>query len=283
MATKRSRPKKSIRITVPKKPKKNKFALYENSVQSPETHAKWFVDTYKELRGKYPRHLREDFCGTFQLATHWVCRNQNNTAEGLDIDAEPLRYAQKHHWPLLNASQKKRLSVIQQNVFSVSETKADIICACNFSFFVIQKRKDLVDYFRFCLRSLKADGILILEMAGGPGMMEVTKESKVVYSNGKRAFTYIWDQKSFDPIHQRGKYAIHFRFSNRDVMHDAFTYDWRLWTVPEIREALEDAGFKRTYVYWETEHMGEPTGEFIRSEVGDNAYAWIAHVVGSKK
>ena len=46
-------------------------------------------------------------------------------------------------------------------------------------------------------------------------------------------------------------------------------------------EKLADAGFKSSAVYWETEHKGEGTGEYIRSETGDNAYSWIAYVVVS--
>ena len=65
-------------------------------------------------------------------------------------------------------------------------------------------------------------------------------------------------------------------------MHDTFTYDWRLWTIPEVREAMREAGFDQTAVYWETEHKGEGTGEYVRSEHGDNAYAWVAYIVGVK-
>jgi len=35
-------------------------------------------------------------------------------------------------------------------------------------------------------------------------------------------------------------------------------------------------------VYWETEHKGVGTGEFVRTEHGDNAHAWISYIVGIK-
>ena len=64
-------------------------------------------------------------------------------------------------------------------------------------------------------------------------------------------------------------------------MMEAFHYHWRLWTIPEVRDALKEAGFDFTCVYWETEHKGKGTGEFIRTETGDNAYSWIAYVMAS--
>jgi hypothetical protein len=63
-------------------------------------------------------------------------------------------------------------------------------------------------------------------------------------------------------------------------MKDAFTYDWRLWTIPELRDAMLEAGFSDVAVFWETEHRGEGTGEYVRMEHGDNAYAWVAYVAG---
>jgi hypothetical protein len=66
-------------------------------------------------------------------------------------------------------------------------------------------------------------------------------------------------------------------------MRNAFTYDWRIWSIPELRDLLIEAGFTETAVYWETEHKGEATGEYAKSELGDNAYSWIAQVVAIKR
>jgi hypothetical protein len=32
-------------------------------------------------------------------------------------------------------------------------------------------------------------------------------------------------------------------------MFDAFVYEWRLWSVPELRDAMDEAGFSKTQVY----------------------------------
>ena len=264
-------------------PKKiDKYALYENSVQSPDYHAEWFVEIYKEIRGKYPRHLREDFCGTARLSCEWVKRNRRNTAIGIDLDPEPIAYSRKHHFKALTQEQKTRMQLINEDVLKISDPKADLLIACNFSFCIFKQRKVLVRYLRNCLRSLRKDGVAILDLAGGPGMISPMRERKTVNTPATGRFSYIWHQKSFDPITHDAQYGIHFKLPNGTLMNDVFTYDWRLWTIPEIRDAMDEAGFSKTTVYWETEHQGEGTGEYIRSEHGDNAYAWVAYIAGLK-
>lgn len=263
-----------------KKSRIQKFELYERAVQSPEVHTEWFVKMYRDLRGGYARSLREDFCGTFQLSAHWVARNHRNTALGIDLDPAPLAYGKRHHHRHLTQDQKARLKLLRQNVMTVTRPAHDLIVACNFSFFVFLDRTSLVRYFKCCRASLGPKGIVILEMAGGPGMLERMQEKKTVADGRGKPFTYVWDQKSFDPISRFADYSIHFKPRGDKEIRDAFTYHWRLWTIPEIREALLDAGFRGSRVYWEKSWRGEGTGEYDWAEKGDNAHSWVAYVVG---
>jgi hypothetical protein len=201
---------------------------------------------------------------------------------GVDLDPEPLAWGKKRN-ARLPLSVRRRLEMRRGNVLEHQEPSAEIAIACNFSFFVFKSRELLLRYFQAARASLVDDGILVLEMAGGPGMIESTRERKTVrIGPKKKKLTYVWDQQSFDPITHDARYAIHFKFPDGSRLTDAFTYDWRLWSIPEVREALLDAGFSSTAVYWETTHRGEGTGEYVLSERGDNAFAWIAHVVGIK-
>lgn len=110
-------------------------------------------------------------------------------------------------------------------------------------------------------------------------MIERTKDRKAVSLGRGRKVTYIWDQQSFDPIQHRARYQIHFKLPDGRTLEGAFTYDWRLWTLPEVQDALRDAGFRDIRVFWEAEHRGEGTGEYLETRTGDNAYSWIAYVV----
>lgn len=258
----------------------NKYKYYEEAVQNPQTQAITFGLIYCELNGRTARSLREDFCGTFMISCEWIKSDPKHTAIGVDIDAEPLRYGKKHHLSKLSPSQKKRLHIYQKNVLDVHNPKSDIIAACNFSFYVLKNRKSLVEYFKVARNGLNKDGLFILEMAGGPGMIEKIKEKRIVNAPHTGRFTYIWDQNYFDPITHNARYAIHFKLPNGKLIENAFTYDWRMWTLPEVRDAMKDAGFKNVYFYWDIEEKGDDS--YVRREHGENNHAWIAFIVGQK-
>ena len=64
---------------------------------------------------------------------------------------------------------------------------------------------------------------------------------------------------------------------------NAFTYKWRLWTLPEVQEILKEAGFKTAEVYWEgTDDEGEGNGKFNVVEHGECDPCWVSYVVASK-
>jgi hypothetical protein len=265
---------------------KDKYALYEESVQTPPEHAVMFRTIYADTRNgkdeRTPKVLREDFCGTFQIACEWVRLDSKHSSIGIDLDQEPLQYGRKHHLSKLKPNEKIRVKLLNQNVMKVTRPKADIIAACNFSFYIFKERKTLIDYFKSVYKSLNDGGVFILEMAGGPGMIEKLKEQKTYNEKRTGKFTYIWDQKFYNPITHEAKYSIHFKFPNGKIMKDAFTYDWRIWTLAEVREAMSEAGFTESHIYWEKIRKGKDTGEYVKAMQGGNFYSWIAYAVGVK-
>jgi hypothetical protein len=270
-------PKAATRRALP-----DKFDLYEMAVQSPKTHVAMFEDIYQSLKGKNPYRLREDFCGTFGISAAWVNKHPKHTAIAVDLDGATLKRGLKGRAPLLTIDQKKRLDVRRGNVLSERGAPADIVSVCNFSFYIFKTRQLLKRYFAAALKNLKKDGIIVLEMVGGAGMMETTKDWKTIRRKGVPQFSYVWDQKSFDPVTANAHYAIHFKFKGKKMMRDQFEYDWRLWSIPEVRELLREAGFKKSVVLWEQEVDGEGTGEYLPVEKGENDYSWCAYIVGFK-
>ena len=61
----------------------------------------------------------------------------------------------------------------------------------------------------------------------------------------------------------------------------AFRYEWRLWTVPEIRELLAEAGFTHTEVYWEGTDLKtrKGNGVFRRTSRVESCPGWVAYIV----
>ena len=133
-------------------------------------------------------------------------------------------------------------------------------------------------YFRKCLKSLKPKGLLILDFFGGSGCFE---ESEEAVDCGD--FTYYWEHRNFDPISHRAVFDIHYKRKREKKRHRVFTYRWRLWMIPELRELLLEAGFRKTHVYWEgTGRDGEGSGRFTRREKGEECESFIAYIVSEK-
>ena len=67
-------------------------------------------------------------------------------------------------------------------------------------------------------------------------------------------------------------------------MRKAFRYEWRIWTLAEMRELLEEVGFQRVDIYWEgtDEETEEGNGEWAVSTEGEACEGWVAYLVGKK-
>ncbi|MGI9310418.1 MAG: class I SAM-dependent methyltransferase, partial [bacterium] len=97
-------------------------------------------------------------------------------------------------------------------------------------------------------------------------------------------FTYLWEQRKFNPISNEMQCHIHFKFPDGSKMRRAFSYDWRIWTLPEIRETLAEAGFAKSTVYWEgtDEETGEGNDIYTATEKGEDDPSWIVYVSAEK-
>lgn len=260
----------------------NKYELYEHSVQEPIAEVDFMRDAYLSLRRRRAKDLREDFCGTFGICCEWVKEGNTHTAVGVDLSREPIAYGKATHLKALTSDQASRIVLLRQNVLHVDSPKVDIICAFNFSYYILKSRSQLLEYFKMVHKSLRKDGIAVFDSFGGTNCMDASLEKRWVKGKGYR-FKYMWEQMNFNPIRNEAKYQMHFKLPNGRIMRKAFTYDWRMWSVPEIREVLIDAGFKRTYVYWEgTNRKGEGNGKFRRREEDGACDVWIAYIVGVK-
>jgi len=138
----------------------------------------------------------------------------------------------------------------------------------------------MVRYFRRMYDSLLIDGVFMLDAYGGyesyqPGLEEPSKI--------KGGFTYIWHQDVMDPISNHVINHIHFEFRDGTRWRKAFTYDWRLWSLPELRELLLEAGFSNVTIYWEdADENGEGSGVYRPRKSVVNEAGWIAHILAEK-
>lgn len=268
----------------------DRHELYQLSVQNVESEIDFVDATYQALRGRHAVRLREDFCGTGNTSCEWVRRRPSNLACGLDIDQPTLDWGLEHNLGSLEPDQRDRVRLLNRNVLSPGDAvNMDCVLAMNFSYWLFKTRDELRDYFRAVRESLADDGAFFLDHYGGSESMSEMVEKRPIEGKKGRNFTYEWDQASFNPITGEMTCRIHFRFPDKTRMKNAFEYHWRLWTLPEIRELLAEAGFSKVTVYWEGDELdedGEPTGEgngeFTPSEVGTADPAYISYITAEK-
>lgn len=258
----------------------DKYVLYQASVQNPEADVEFFEKIFQDHYSRMPTLFREDFCGTFQSCCTWVSRRPENRAWGIDLDPEPLEWGRTNNLVKIADDAQERITLHQADVRDTHEMRVDLIAAQNFSYCIFPTRDELRAYFKKCLEGLLPEGLLVLDLYGGFESLQANEEETEYTDEG---YSYVWDTISYDAITNRVKTAIHFRFPDKSELTNAFTYDWRLWTIAEIRELLLEAGFSKAEVYWEgVDEDGEGDGEFVPQSSAENEPGWIAYLAGVK-
>lgn len=267
---------------------RDKHVLYEAAVQAVEHEIAFMRKTFRTHRGRPMLHFREDFCGTAQMSAHWVGMDERHHATGVDIDPEPLDWGLRHHVHPLGAA-GRRLKLVNANVLDCHAPRVDAIGAFNFSYYLFKQRDALRTYFSTARRGLKDDGILFLDAFGGLEAMQTAKDVRKIrgatdsFGRTIADFTYEWEHAHFDVLSHDLTCHIHFILKNGRRLNKAFTYHWRLWTLPELREILLEAGFAKVEIYthgWT--RNGEGNNNYIQRRRYENQNGWLAYIVGIK-
>lgn len=253
----------------------DRYVLYEQSVQDVDTEIEFLGETFELARGRQARSLREDFCGTAQVACAWAACDSDRSAIAVDLDPEPLAWGEEHNRAPLPPEARQRVDFIEGDVLEAPGEDLDFIIAMNFSYWIFEDRDTLRRYFEHCRDGLTGDGMFLIDVYGGQDAYDTCEESRKVDD-----FTYIWEQADFDPITSHAECYIHFQFRDGSRMDRAFSYAWRLWTIPELRELLAEAGFSSSTVLWQStdEDTGEGSDIFEPAERGEPDPAWIAYI-----
>jgi len=242
---------------------------------------------YKLRHRRKPLTLREDFCGTAAAACEFVRRDERRRALGVDLHRPTLAWARRHRLPRLGDA-ARRVTLICEDVRRVTRPRVDMVLGLNFSYWVFKSRAALCGYFRAVRRSLKPGGMLCLDAFGGTDTEQALVESRRVRASrgpgGERVppFRYVWEQRDFNPVDHHLRCCIHFHLDDGRKINRAFTYDWRKWTLPEIRELLLEAGFREAMVYiqgWD-DAAHEALGSYERRLRFENQLSWLAFVIG---
>jgi SAM-dependent methyltransferase len=216
----------------------------------------------RAIHGRDPKLLGEDFAGTAALSRHWIANVAGGEAVAVDIDAETLGVAGTH----------PKLQTIVGDVHRVN-AKVDCLFVGNFSIGYLHTRDDLIKYLGHAKSRLKENGVFVCDTYGGEtAYIRGNSDRDVPLQNGLIC-KYRWEQREADPISGMVTNAIHFRvFAGDEViadMHDAFIYRWRLWSLPELSDAMLQVGFVSTDIYSNLPDAVDDEGDAFAEPITD--------------
>ncbi|MEM8757704.1 MAG: class I SAM-dependent methyltransferase [Planctomycetota bacterium] len=241
-------------------PLPDRHDLYEACVQSPPE----MYQLLRAIHGSSPMALAEDFAGTGDLARYWVDKDPSHAATVIDLDSEALARCAEHD----------RITAIVGDVREPRETvPADVLHAGNFSIGYMHTRAELVEYLRRAHSRLRPDGVFVCDTYGGESAFLIGSTEKDVPLPHGRHCRYTWEQREADPLTGMVTDVLHFRVFDADEavldLPDAFVYRWRLWSVPELRDAMAEAGFAETNVYSQLPDAVDDAGNAYAEPVTD--------------
>ena len=261
--------------------KADKYDCYQQSVQEPELEVEMFVRVFHEAYGRRPQTLREDFCGTFMVSCEWARSHSGRRAWAVDLCKEALQWGRENNLSKLKPAAAERVQLLQQDVRESNSPPVDVLAAENFSFWIFRTRQEMQEYLQVAYNNLADQGVMVMDMMGGQSCYESEVTEKRTIVKGKKGFKYHWEHVYHNPVTSHSIMNIHFKFGDGSKMKKAFEYEWRFWTIPEIREMLEIAGFRKTVIYWDEADEDEDSRWIVTEEI-ENDDCWICYIVAVK-
>lgn len=218
-----------------------KYDLYERCVQNPAALVPFLV----ALHGQSPLTLAEDFSGTAALSREWTRTIPQATAHAIDLDPEVITVARKRARDL-------PVHFVCANVFDALRSPADVLFVGNYSIGYLHSRRDLLAYFARSFKRLNPHGIFVCDTYGGESAFRLGATQRIIPLDPRTRIRYTWEHCKANAFTAMVTNAIHFRVErDGEVLQeltDAFLYRWRLWSVPELVDALHESGFASTEV-----------------------------------
>ncbi|MGI9317519.1 MAG: hypothetical protein ACR2QW_09330 [bacterium] len=252
----------------------DKHLVYQQMVQSPEADIELLQSIYQASRGCKASHLREDFCGTGFTLACWIAQGDSYSGEGFDIDPEPVAWGWQNNFTVLgNAASRATLHL--EDVRAPSQSPPDIRCAFNFSYWIFSERSEMLGYFKAAHQDLADHGLFIIDVTGGTESLDEDPfESEV------GEITCIWQQQNYSPVDHTAELTLRFRFADGSEIEPPYQYRWRVWSIPELKDLLMEAGFRHTAVWWQDDER-EGNG-YHTTDRGHNEPCWVACIAALK-
>ncbi|QKK08008.1 MAG: hypothetical protein HND58_07340 [Planctomycetota bacterium] len=237
----------------------DKHDLYERCVQSPAQlvpmlRAMHAVAPASSRCGPSPVEpassrcvLAEDFAGTAALSYLWADASPDNHALATDLD-EPTLLRRPDH-PRVT----RLVADVRDPSLASSTPACDICFVGNFSIGYLHTRAELLAYLKSARARLNPNGVFLCDTYGGESAFTLGEVHRDHPFPGGRRVRYTWEQREANPLTGMVTDVLHFEIDRAGMIEhelpDAFIYHWRLWSVPELLDAMHEAGFATTTVY----------------------------------
>lgn len=164
---------------------------------------------------------------------------------------------------------------------------ADVVFVGNFSIGYIKERSALVAYLKQCHRRLSGGmggfgcGVFVCDLYGGASAYKLGGLERRHPSRGREVVRYSWQHETADQVSGMVTNSISFRVEiDGEVVQElprAFVYQWRLWSLAELCEAMREAGFLGVEIYKDVNVAPDeaPTPILDAAELGED---WIVLV-----
>ncbi len=226
-----------------------------------------------------PLTLREDFCGSGATARFWAASESGRRAIAVDSDAKVLWHAKGAGVRTIAADAAR------------CGARADIISATNFPIGYWHTRGELVAYLRNARASLNPRGVFVCDMYGGRDAFTSPTATRRIFKGpaGERV-EYTWRQVEADQLTGLVTDTLSFRVTPKGkwratVYRDAFVYLWRLWSIPELTDAMLEAGLRKVEVYDRLGDAIDGDGRLYVRPIGPGEGLdadWVSYIVGRK-
>lgn len=200
--------------------------------------------------------LREDFCGTAAVSRRWLedALRLGEKAGAIAVDLDPACIQRAGR----EAATGLQLTVADSRE-SGSADACDVVFVGNFSIGYLHTRDELMQYLRVSRERLSrggagfGGGVFVCDIYGGASAYKLGSLTRKHPSRTGEIIHYHWAHESADPLTGFVTNSISFKVE-RDgeivlELPRAYVYEWRLWPVAELREAMLEAGFASTDVY----------------------------------
>lgn len=264
------------------------LSLYQQAVQHPLSEVFFLARVYEDLNdGNEPVTLREDFSGSAAVSLAWIMANPDRRAIAIDHDAATLDFARQQINEQLGAcgaSGGDAVTLVCDDVLQVTDPKADLIASLNFSTLIYHDRSSLRRYFRAVKDNLNPGGVFVMDLFGGPGARQPGTQSRELMRDQGALLTYHWEQRSFDHVSHRIDCRIHFTLPDGSQRRDAFVYDWRLWSIPELLDLLSEAGLHAPQVWCDTiDEDGISDGHYQPVSDLPARHDWVVYLTAQRQ